>query len=100
MEIMMRIFTSKKLAYLVAIALTGALAGCGSDGKDGAPGQPGDPGQPGKPGDPWTPPPVTSSAVTNVKVLGYSFGEGSITYEFEVTDENGNLVNGDRKSVV
>lgn len=90
----MRIFTSKKLAYLVAIALTGALAGCGSDGKDGAPGQPGDPGQPGKPGDPWTPPPVTSSAVTNVKVLGYSFGEGSITYEFEVTDENGNLVNG------
>lgn len=40
----MRIFTSKKLAYVVALALTGALVGCGDDGKDGAPGTPGTPG--------------------------------------------------------
>ncbi|WP_172588304.1 multiheme c-type cytochrome [Shewanella xiamenensis] len=90
----MRIFTSKKLAYVVALALTGALVGCGSDGKDGVDGAPGTPGTPGTPGEPWVPPPVTSSTVTNVKVLNYSFGEGNITYEFKITDENGNLING------
>lgn len=78
----MRIFTSRKLAYLVALALTGALVGCGDDGKDGVdgapgtPGIPGTPGTPGTPGEPGTPPPVTSSTLTNVKVINYSFGEG------------------------
>lgn len=96
----MRIFTSKKLAYFVALALTGALVGCGDDGKDGAdgapgtPGIPGTPGTPGTPGEPWTPPVVTSSTATNVKVLSYNFDEGSITYEFEITDENGSPING------
>ncbi|MEE2026479.1 hypothetical protein DIKCMJMK_00329 [Shewanella oneidensis] len=84
----MRIFTSKKLAYIVALVLTGALVGCGDDGKDGVDGAPGTPGIPG------TPPPVTSSTMTNVKVINYSFGEGSITYEFEITDKNNNLING------
>lgn len=93
----MRIFTSRKLAYLVALALTGALVGCGDDGKDGvdgAPGTPGIPGTPGTPGEPGTPPPVTSSTLTNVKVINYNFGEGSISYEFEITDENNNPING------
>lgn len=96
----MRIFTSRKLAYLVALALTGALVGCGDDGKDGVdgapgtPGIPGTPGTPGTPGEPGTPPPVTSSTLTNVKVINYSFGEGSISYEFEITDENNNPING------
>ncbi|MCU8093281.1 cytochrome C [Shewanella sp. SM20] len=96
----MRIFTSRKLAYLVALALTGALVGCGDDGKDGVdgapgtPGIPGTPGTPGTPGEPGTPPPVTSSTMTNVKVINYSFGEGSTTYEFEITDENNNPING------
>ncbi|MCL1090151.1 cytochrome C [Shewanella profunda] len=99
----MRIFTSKKLAYVVALALTGALVGCGDDGKDGAdgapgtpgiPGTPGTPGDPGTPGQPWTPAPVTKSTVTNVKVINYSFAEGSISYEFEITDENNSPING------
>ncbi|MCU7994689.1 cytochrome C [Shewanella glacialipiscicola] len=93
----MKIFTSKKLAYLVALALTGALVGCGSDGDDGAPGAPGipgTPGVPGAPGGPGTPPPVTNSTMTNVKVINYSFEEGSISYEFEVTDENNNPIKG------
>lgn len=74
----MRKFTSRKLAYLVALVLTGALAGCGDDGKDGAdgaPGAPGTPGTPGTPGEPWSPPPVTTSTVTNLKVINYSFEE-------------------------
>ncbi|MCH1931692.1 cytochrome C [Shewanella sp. A25] len=87
----MRKFTSKKLAYLIAFALTGALAGCGSDGKDGVDGQD---GQDGKPGDSWTIPAVTSSTVTNVKVINYTLGEGTINYEFEVTNEDGAPING------
>ncbi|ABM01193.1 multiheme c-type cytochrome [Shewanella amazonensis] len=93
----MRKFTSRKLAYLVALVLTGALAGCGDDGKDGAdgaPGAPGTPGTPGTPGEPWSPPPVTTSTVTNLKVINYSFEEGAISYEFEITDENNNPING------
>lgn len=93
----MRIFTSKKLAYIVALVLTGALVGCGDDGKDGvdgAPGTPGVPGTPGTPGEPWKPTPVTKSTETKVKVLNYSFEEGSVTYEFEITDENGSPITG------
>ncbi|QYJ80558.1 multiheme c-type cytochrome [Shewanella acanthi] len=90
----MRKFTSKKLAYLIAFTLTGALAGCGSDGKDGVDGQDGQNGQDGKPGDSWTIPAVTSSTVTNVKVINYTLGEGTINYEFEVTNEDGAPING------
>ncbi|WP_372932244.1 multiheme c-type cytochrome, partial [Shewanella putrefaciens] len=43
---------------------------------------------------PWTPAPVTKSTETNVKVIGYSFAEGSISYEFEITDENNSPING------
>uniref|UniRef100_Q0HWT5 Outer membrane cytochrome MtrC/MtrF-like domain-containing protein n=1 Tax=Shewanella sp. (strain MR-7) TaxID=60481 RepID=Q0HWT5_SHESR len=90
----MRIFTSKKLAYLVALTLTGALVGCGSDGKDGKDGVDGTDGQDGKPGESWSIPAVTSSTVTNVKVINYTLGEGTISYEFEVTNEDGAPVNG------
>lgn len=89
----MRIFTSKKLAYVVALALTGALVGCGSDGKDGVDGAPGTPGTPGTPGEPWKPTPVTKSTLTNLKVINYTLGEGTISYEFEITDENGSPIN-------
>ncbi len=76
----MKLFTSKKLAYLVAATLTGALVGCdGDDGKDGVD---------------LTHPTVTSSTQTNVNVINYTFGEGQVTYEFEITNENGSLVNG------
>ncbi|MCL2918380.1 multiheme c-type cytochrome [Shewanella litorisediminis] len=94
----MRKFTSRKLAYLIAVVLTGALAGCGDDGKDGADGAPGAPGTPGTPGESWTPPVATSALETNVKVINYTFGEGTISYEFEVTNENGELVNGLKKA--
>ncbi|MGL6121917.1 MAG: multiheme c-type cytochrome, partial [Shewanella sp.] len=90
----MKIFTSKKLAYVIALALSGALVGCGSDGKDGADGAPGIDGTPGKPGESWTPPAVTSSTLTNVKVLNQTFGEGTISYEFEITDQNNSPING------
>ncbi|MGL5392437.1 MAG: multiheme c-type cytochrome, partial [Shewanella sp.] len=89
----MRIFTAKKLAYVIALLLTGGLVGCGSDGKDGAAGAPGTPGTPGTPGDPWKPTPVTKSTVTQLKVINYSLGEGKISYEFEITDENGSPIN-------
>lgn len=89
----MRIFTSRKLAYVVALALTGGLVGCGSDGKDGADGAPGTPGTPGTPGDSWKPTPVTKSTITNLKVINYTLGEGKISYEFEITDENGSPIN-------
>lgn len=84
----MRIFTSKKLAYFVALALTGSLVGCGSDGKDGVD------GTPGTPGESWKPTPVTKSTETKVKVLNYGFEEGSISYDFEITDENGSPITG------
>ncbi|QDE33145.1 multiheme c-type cytochrome [Shewanella polaris] len=88
----MKRFKSKKLAYLVALALTSLLMGC--DGDDGAAGVDGVDGVDGQPGDSWTLPVVTSSTETNVKVINYILGEGSISYEFEVTNENGELVNG------
>ncbi|MGL5358487.1 MAG: multiheme c-type cytochrome, partial [Shewanella sp.] len=90
----MRIFTTKRLAYVVALALTGGLVGCGSDGKDGADGAPGTPGVPGTPGEGWTPPAVTTSTITNVKVINHTFGEGTISYEFEITDEKNSPING------
>ncbi|QYJ91270.1 MULTISPECIES: multiheme c-type cytochrome [Shewanella] len=92
----MKLFTSKKLAYLVAAVLTGALVGCsGDDGKDGKDGVD---GQPGTPGESWKPPVATTALETNVKVINYTFGEGTISYEFEVTNENGELVNGLKKA--
>ncbi|MCG9696176.1 cytochrome C [Shewanella sp. Isolate11] len=85
----MKFFKSKKLAYVVAAVLTGALAGCsGDDGKDGVDGTDGDHGNS------WTPPVVTTSVETNVNVINYAFDEGSITYEFEVTNEDGELITG------
>ncbi|GGP67588.1 multiheme c-type cytochrome [Shewanella saliphila] len=91
----MKRFKSKKLAYLVALALTSLLMGCdGDDGAAGADGVDGVDGVDGQPGDSWTLPVVTSSTETNVKVINYTLGEGSISYEFEVTNENGELVNG------
>ncbi|QGS59523.1 multiheme c-type cytochrome [Shewanella algae] len=80
----------KKRVVLMVMAIL--LAGCsdGEDGRDGAPGEPGTPGEPGKPG---TNPPVTQSVETQVKVINYTLGEGKVSYEFEVTDENGDLIN-------
>ncbi len=81
----MKFFTSKKLAYLVAASLTGALVGCdGDDGKDGKDGIDGS----------YSVPAVTSSTETNVNVINYTLGEGQISYEFEITDENGAPING------
>ncbi len=81
----MKFFTSKKLAYLVAASLTGALVGCdGDDGKDGVDGSDGG----------YTVPAVTSSTETNVNVINYTLGEGQISYEVEITDENGAPING------
>ncbi|MCE9678195.1 cytochrome C [Shewanella sp. AS1] len=88
----MKIFTSKKLSFVIAATLAGALVGCtGEDGKDGVDGVD---GVAGTPGDSWTPPAVSTSAETNVNVINYTLGEGQITYEFEVTNENGELING------
>jgi hypothetical protein len=89
---MMEFFKSKKIAYLIAAMLAGSLVGCGGD--DGANGVDGVDGQPGIPGESWTPAVVTNSIATNVNVINYTFGEGTISYEFEVTNENGELVNG------
>ncbi len=85
----MTILKKKRVALMVMAIL---LAGCsdGEDGRDGAPGEPGTPGEPGKPG---TNPPVTQSVETQVKVINYTLGEGKVSYEFEVTDENGDLIN-------
>ena len=92
----MKLFKSKKLAYLVAVVLTGALVGCsGDDGKDGKDGVD---GQPGTPGDSWTPPVATTALETNVKVINFALGEGTISYEFEITNEKGELVNGLKKA--
>lgn len=88
----MKLFTSKRLAYLVAAVLTGALVGCsGDDGKDGKDGVD---GQPGAPGESWKPPVATSSLESFVKVIDYTLGEGTISFEFELTNENEELVNG------
>tara|TARA_R110000851_G_scaffold179381_1_gene326450 strand:- start:10014 stop:12107 length:2094 start_codon:yes stop_codon:yes gene_type:complete len=89
---MMECFKSKKIAYLIAAMLAGSLVGCGGD--DGANGVDGVDGQPGIPGESWAPAVVTNSIATNVNVINYTFGEGTISYEFEVTNENGELVNG------
>lgn len=87
----------RKLALLLGALMLGA---CGSDGKDGAdgadgaPGTPGLPGEPGTPGQDYTKDPVTTSLTTNLEVLSYSLNEGSVSYEFEITDENDKLING------
>ena len=72
-----------KIAFLVATAM--GVAGCAEDGKDGAPGEPG----PGP-----TPPVTETSEVTSITMISHALEEGQIRYEFEVTNENGELVNG------
>ncbi|MFQ6371403.1 multiheme c-type cytochrome [Shewanella sp. YIC-542] len=84
----------RKLALLLGALVLGACGSDGKDGADGAPGAPGTPGEPGKPGQDLTHTPVTSSLTTHLEVIDYRFDEGSISYEFEITDENGNLING------
>ncbi|WP_076539272.1 cytochrome c3 family protein [Shewanella sp. UCD-KL21] len=82
----MKHLTKRKLAFVIAAAM--GIAGCADDGKDGQDGAPGEPG-------PGPNPPVTEvSEVTNVTMIDHSFDEGQIRYEFEVTNEDGVLVNG------
>ncbi|MFS1424802.1 multiheme c-type cytochrome [Shewanella sp. 10N.286.48.B5] len=83
---MMKHLTKRKLAFVIAAAM--GIAGCADDGKDGQDGAPGEPG-------PGPNPPVTEvSEVTTVTMIGHSLEEGQIRYEFEVTNEDGELVNG------
>ena len=64
------------------------IAGCGSDGKDGEDGAPGEPG-PGP-----TPPVTEMSEVTHITMISHAIEEGQIRYEFEVTNEEDELVEG------
>ncbi|PMG80023.1 hypothetical protein BCU84_04600 [Shewanella sp. 10N.286.51.B7] len=82
----MKNLTKCRLAFVVAAAM--GIAGCGSDGKDGEDGAPGEPG-PGP-----TPPVVEASEVTNVEFISHMVEEGQVTLEFEITDEEGLLING------
>ncbi|MCL1066882.1 hypothetical protein L2735_08695 [Shewanella olleyana] len=82
----MKNLTKCKLAFVVAAAM--GIAGCGSDGKDGQDGAPGEPG-PGP-----NPPVVETSEVTNVEFISHMVEEGQVTLEFEITDEDGALING------
>ncbi|MDO6642085.1 hypothetical protein Q4557_19215 [Shewanella sp. 5_MG-2023] len=82
----MKHLTKSKLAFVIAAAM--GIAGCGSDGKDGQDGAPGEPGEPSNP------PVVEMSEVTTVTMINHALEEGQIRYEFEVTNEDGELVNG------
>ncbi|MEZ9369887.1 hypothetical protein AB4140_13810 [Shewanella sp. 10N.286.51.B2] len=82
----MKHLTKRKLAFVIAAAM--GIAGCADDGKDGQDGAPGEPG-------PGPNPPVTEvSEVTTVTMINHALEEGQIRYEFEVTNEDGELVNG------
>ncbi|GIU52058.1 hypothetical protein [Shewanella sp. KT0246] len=82
----MKHLTKRRLAFVVAAAM--GIAGCADDGKDGEDGAPGEPG-------PGPNPPVTEkSEVTSVSVIAYAIEEGQVRYEFEVTNENDELVDG------
>ncbi|WP_319593218.1 multiheme c-type cytochrome [Shewanella donghaensis] len=85
---MMKHLTKKRLAFVVAAAM--GIAGCGDDGKDGQDGAPGEPGIPGEPNTPVT----EVSEVTNVEYISHLVEEGQVTLEFEITDEDGTLING------
>ncbi|QIZ78665.1 multiheme c-type cytochrome [Ferrimonas lipolytica] len=79
---------------LLALALSSAvlITGC-SDGDDGEDGAPGAPGTPGTPGESYTPVTETSE-VTNLKFISNLIEDGSITIEFELTDDEDALING------
>ncbi|WP_285163990.1 multiheme c-type cytochrome [Shewanella goraebulensis] len=82
----MKHLTKRRLAFVVAAAM--GIAGCADDGKDGEDGAPGEPG-------PGPNPPVTEkSEVTSVSMIAYAIEEGQVRYEFEVTNENDELVDG------
>ncbi|OBT08119.1 hypothetical protein A9267_10370 [Shewanella sp. UCD-FRSSP16_17] len=82
----MKHLTKRRLAFVVAAAM--GIAGCADDGKDGADGAPGEPG-------PGPNPPVTESAdITHITMISHAIEEGQVRYEFEVTNEDGVLVNG------
>lgn len=81
-----------KIAFLIATAMGLSACSDGEDGKDGAPGIPGEPG-------PSPTPPVTEIAeVTNITLISHAIEEGQIRYEFEVTNEEGVLVEGLKKA--
>ncbi|WP_299571799.1 cytochrome c3 family protein [uncultured Shewanella sp.] len=82
----MKNLTKCRLAFVVAAAM--GIAGCGSDGKDGEDGAPGEPG-PGP-----TPPVTEMSEVTHITMISHAIEEGQIRYEFEVTNEEDELVEG------
>ncbi|MDO6612627.1 hypothetical protein Q4601_13425 [Shewanella sp. 1_MG-2023] len=82
----MKNLTKSRLAFVVAAAM--GIAGCGSDGKDGEDGAPGEPG-PGP-----TPPVTEMSEVTHITMISHAIEEGQIRYEFEVTNEEDELVEG------
>ncbi|QFU21049.1 hypothetical protein FM038_002065 [Shewanella eurypsychrophilus] len=79
----MKDFNKRYLALIVAGAM--GLSACGSDGKDGSDGEDGKP----------TPPPtVEASTVTNVEMIAHTLEEGLVKFEFEITDEEGQLISG------
>ncbi|MFS1437175.1 multiheme c-type cytochrome [Shewanella sp. 10N.286.48.A6] len=82
----MKHLTKRKLAFVIAAAM--GIAGCADDGKDGQDGAPGEPGEPSNP------PVVEASEVTNVEFISHMVEEGQVTLEFEITDEEGLLING------
>lgn len=82
---MMRTYNKSVLAMALVAAI--GMAGC-SDGEDGKDGEPGAPGEPG--GSPV----VETSEVTNVEFISHLVEEGKVTLEFEITNEEGNLING------
>ncbi|MCE9678953.1 hypothetical protein LZP69_07100 [Shewanella sp. AS1] len=76
----MKNITKYKVALCVAAAM--GLSACGSDGKDGNDGADGAPGAPGA-----SAPIVTTSGVA--KVLDWQYGEGEISVEFSVENQDG-----------
>ncbi|QDO86014.1 hypothetical protein FM037_25595 [Shewanella psychropiezotolerans] len=79
----MKDVNKRYLALIVAGAM--GLSACGSDGKDGSDGEDGKP----------TPPPtVEASSVTNVEMIAHTLEEGLVRFEFEITDEEGQLISG------
>ncbi|WP_076415658.1 cytochrome c3 family protein [Shewanella sp. UCD-KL12] len=83
----MKEFNKRYLALVVAGVV--GLSACGSDGKDGSDGEDGKP----------TPPPsVETSTVTNVEMISHALEDGQVRFEFEITDEDNNLISGLEKA--
>ncbi|GLP95414.1 multiheme c-type cytochrome [Paraferrimonas sedimenticola] len=78
---------NKKLLWVAMFAAAG-LAGC-NDGKDGPQGPQGPQGPTGPVGPGVTPPVAEIINDTNVNIIGYELGDNVISFEFQVTNEEG-----------